>query len=551
MTTYFSSNNGHYLRSAFWALGLAASVNVAHASGADDCNSLKGMAINNGVITEARYITQGKSELDPFRMFTGAPDIEFDLPAHCLVRGEIEKRTLANGKENALRFEVRLPENWQNRFIFQGGGGTDGFLANAIGTTPIAGSTATPALTRGYAVTSMNGGHDGVDPLFGLDQQARLDYAYAAIGKVTQAAKSIITRYYQSQPNYSYFMGCSNGGREAMLAAQRYPNEFDGVVAANPGFNLSRAALAEIWDTQTLYTVAPEDEQGKKVLANALTQSDLQTLSDAVVEQCDANDGLKDGIINDYRNCDFKPEQLTCSATGADGCLPAEKVAVIKRIFEGAKDSQGNPVYSSWPYDAGVSAMGWRMWKLGTSQDADKPNALNVVLGGSSFKFYFMTPPQPQFDLGRFDFDKDVPLIYETAALNDATSTMLNSFVQGGSKLMIVQGVSDPVFSADDIENWYLNTQATTANGDQDAMREWGRLFMVPGMTHCGGGPALDNIDPLTAMQNWVEKQQAPAFLPASGKAFPGKSMPICAYPQIAKYNGSGDVNALESYHCE
>lgn len=539
------------LHATLWSLTLGSITGTAHASSADDCNNLKGISINNGVITETQFITAGKSEVDPFRMFTGAPDIEFDLPAHCLVRGEIEKRTRADGKENALRFEVRLPEKWEHRFIFQGGGGTDGFLANAIGTTPIAGSTALPALTRGYAVTSMNGGHDGVDPMFGLDQQARLDYAYAAIGKVTQAAKHIITRYYQSRPEYSYFMGCSNGGREAMIAAQRYPLEFDGVVAANPGFHLSRAAVSEVWDTQTLYKIAPKDEQGRKVLANALTNDDLQILSDAVVEKCDINDGLKDGIISDYMNCNFDPAELICSAPDASGCLPEDKVTAIKRLFNGAQDSQGNQLYSTWPYDSGVSAIGWRMWKLGTSQDATQPNALNAVLGAGSMKFYFMTPPQPQFDLANFDFDKDVSRVYETGALNDATSTMLNSFVQGGSKLMIIQGVSDPVFSADDIENWYLDTQATTANGDQEAMRKWGRLFMVPGMTHCGGGPALDNIDPLTSMQNWVENDQAPDYLPATGKSFPGKNMPICAYPEVAIYKGSGDVNSLSSYRCE
>ena len=161
-----------------------------------------------------------------------------------------------------------------------------------------------------------------------------------------------------------------------------------------------------------------------------------------------------------------------------------------------------------------------------------------------------MTPPNPQADLAHFDFDQAESLVRETGALNDATSTMLNTFVQNGSKLMIIQGVSDPVFSADDIENWYLKTKQTTSNGDQAAMNEWNRLFMVPGMTHCGGGPALDDLDPLTAMQNWVEKQQAPDYLPAKGKSFPGKNMPLCSYPQVATYKGKGDINAIESYQC-
>ncbi len=531
-------------------VGTLASVNMANATPAQDCDSLKNVPIYHGKVTQTQYITAGKSEKDPFRMFTGAPDIEFDLPAHCLVRGEIESRTTTTGKQNAIKFEVRLPTDWQNRFIFQGGGGTDGFLANAIGTTPISGSTAIPALNRGYAVTSMNGGHDGVDPTFGLDQQARLDYAYAALGKVTQAAKTLVNQYYKKSPSYSYFMGCSNGGREAMIAAQRYPNEYNGVIAANPGFRLSRAAISEVWDTQTLMAIAPKNNKGQKILANALTNKELQTLSDAVLKQCDLKDGVKDGIISDYTNCNFTPDNLVCKNGSDTACLSEEKITALKTVFDGARDSKGKRLYSSWPYDAGISAPGWRAWKLGFSQDAEKPDALNAMLGAGSLMFYFMTPPNPKADLASFDFDQAESLVVETGSLNDATSTMLNTFVENGSKLMIIQGVSDPVFSADDIENWYLATQKTTSNGDPAAMKQWNRLFMVPGMTHCGGGPALDNIDPLTAMQDWVENQKAPDYLPAKGEAFPGKNMPICSYPQFAKYKGKGDVNALDSYQC-
>lgn len=527
------------------------SVGLAHASSASNCAALVNTPLYNGVITEATYITAGKSQPDPMRMFTGAPNLEYNLPSHCLVRGELEKRVRADGKENVLRFEVRLPEDWENRFIFQGGGGTDGFLANAIGTTPISGSTAIPALSRGYAVTSMNGGHDGVDPTFGLDQQARLDYAYAALGKVTQAAKTIVKQYYSMPAKYSYFMGCSNGGREAMLAAQRYPTEFDGVIAANPGFNLGNAAIAELWDTRAFYSIAPKDKNGQKVLANALSNQDLNLVSNAILEQCDTKDGLKDGIIADYKGCDFNPEQLVCDSSDSEACLSKEKVAVLKTVFEGAHNSNGDVLYSTWPYDTGISAPGWRAWKLGFSQDAAKPDALNEVLGAGSFKFYFMTPAQPNMDLNDFDFDHDVAKTYEMSALNNAVSTMMNTYAQNGSKMMIVQGVSDPVFSADDIEQWYLKTEQNTANGDRDAFQQWNRLFMVPGMNHCGGGPALDDLDPLTSMQNWVENNKAPEYLPAKGTAFPGKSMPVCAYPKAAKYDGKGDVNSITSYHCE
>lgn len=533
------------------AFSSIATMNYALADNTATCEQLKNISIANGTVTEAQYVPSGQSQQDPYRMFTGASEATHSLPAHCLVRGQIDKRTGADGKEYSIRFEVRLPDNWKKRFIFQGGGGTDGFLANAIGTTPLLGSTAKPALARGYAVTSMNGGHDGVDPSFGLDQKARLDYAYAAIGKVTQTAKSITTSYYSSQPKYSYFMGCSNGGREAMIASQRYPTEFDGVVAANPGFRLSRAGLGEIWDTQQLYSIAPKNPQGLKILANALTDSDLKLISDSVLKKCDALDGLKDGIINDYMSCSFNPTVLQCKNSNTSNCLPAEKISVVKAIFDGAKDSSGHQVYSSWPYDAGINTPGWRIWKLGFSQDPNKPDSISAVLGAQSVKYYFMTPTNPNADLNKFNFDRDVEKVYETGALNDAASTMMNTFAKRGSKLMIIQGVSDPVFSANDIRNWYMETEKNTSNGNQSAMRDWNRLYMVPGMTHCGGGTGLDDIDPLTAVQNWVENKQAPEFLVAQGKAFPGKSQPVCTYPKVAKYNGKGDINSVNSYQCE
>ncbi|WP_051449054.1 tannase/feruloyl esterase family alpha/beta hydrolase [Tolumonas lignilytica] len=528
-----------------------ASSPYAFADKIEACSQLKNLTIDNGSITETRYVNAGLSQQDPFRMFTGASEANHELPAHCLVRGEIDKRVGSDGKNYSIRFEVRLPESWQNRFIFQGGGGTDGFLANAIGTAPFLGSTAAPALARGYAVTSMNGGHDSVDATFGLDQKARLDYAYAAIGKVTQAAKSVTRSYYKDPLKYSYFMGCSNGGREAMIASQRYPTEFDGVVAGNPGFRLSKAGLGEIWDTQQLSRIAPKNAQGRKILANALSDADLKLISDSVLEKCDALDGLKDGIINNYMQCSFDPKVLQCNVKNSKNCLSAQKVTAVKAIFDGAKDSKGNKIYSSWPYDAGINTPGWRIWKLGFSQDPNKPDSLNATLGAESMKYYFMTPSRPDADLNKFDFDNDVQSVLETGALNDAASTMMTTFATRGGKLMIIQGVSDPVFSAHDIRDWYQATEANTSHGDQSAMKSWNRLFMVPGMAHCGGGVGLDDLDPLTAIQNWVENQQAPDFIAAKGKAFPGKTQPVCSYPAIAKYKGSGDINSIDSYHCE
>lgn len=532
---------------AVLTLGLPA----AHAAtGEAACHALLQAVAPNVVIQKAEYIVASKAGADAQAALTGASGAGTALPAHCMVQGTIEPRTGADGKPYGVGFELRLPDGWQNRLLFQGGGGMDGFLAQAIGSVPVHSSTATPALARGYAVVSMDGGHRGRDDAsFAHDQQARLDYAYQAVGKVITQAKRLVVQYYSVAPKHTYFMGCSNGGREAMLAAQRYPLEFDGVVAANAGFHLSRAAVGEAWDTQTFLKVAPKDAQGHRILARAFTPADLKLVSDGVLNACDALDGIKDGLINNYTACHFDPKVLQCKASKNASCLSSAQVDALHKIFGGAKNSQGDALYSSWPYDAGISTKGWRDWKLGDSADAAQPNARNVVLGGPSLGEFYTTPPRPQLSMQNFDFDRDMAGIAQTGALNDATSTYLNTFEAHGGKLLIVHGLSDPVFSADDIMHWYDQVRLDTNGGDAARQAQWTRLFMVPGMTHCGGGAALDDFDPLSAIEVWVEKGEAPASMPAKGKAFPGKEQPLCPYPQTAQYKG-GNPDSLQSYAC-
>lgn len=514
------------------------------------CAGLMNLSEHNVGISKAEWMVAGPAAKDPMAAFTGANMSDVDLPAHCLVQGVIEERTGADGKPYGIHFEMRLPSNWQQRLLFQGGGGVDGFLANALGRIPVNESTASPALTRGYAVVSMDGGHPTPSPEFGFDQQARLDFAYAAIGKVTVQAKRIVDAYYSQRPDYTYFMGCSNGGREAMMAAQRYPNEFDGIVAGNPGFHLSRAAITQAWDAQTLMDIAPKDEQGRPVLSKALTQADLNLVSQSVLESCDALDGSIDGVINNYQACHFDPKVLQCDGANAAACLSSAKIDALEKVMAGPVNSRGDKLYSTWPYDSGLSAPGWRAWKLGFSEDASKPDALNLSLGAGSVKYYFLTPPRPELNTLNFDFDEDMADIQQTGAINDAVATYLTSYKAKGGKVIVYQGLSDPVFSADDIASWYKNVSQDTDGGDMAETHDWARLFMVPGMTHCGGGPAFNDFDPLIAIQNWVEKEEAPTSLPAKGESFPNKAQPICPFPQYAKFDG-GDVSELESYHCE
>ncbi|MCP1660867.1 tannase/feruloyl esterase family alpha/beta hydrolase [Neisseria perflava] len=508
--------------------------NAADSAAAKQCTALKNAQIADTRITKAEWSADGNVDADKMSSLTGGATTASKAGAHCIVEGEIGARTGVDGQHYGTKFQMRLPAQWNNKFLFQGGGGVDGFVAPALGSIPVRSSTATPALERGYAVVSMDGGHPNPTPNFGTDPQARLDFAYQSTGKVTAVAKQLIQKMYQAAPQHSYFMGCSNGGREAMIAAQRYPNEFDGVIAANPGFRLSRAAIAEVWDTHHLLKAAPKNSDGHKILANAFTQADLDKVSQAVLNRCDAKDGLKDGIINAWESCDFQPEMAGLSKT---------KTAALKAVFDGAKNSKGEPIYSGWFYDSGINADGWRKWKLGTSQTAE-PDARNITLGAGSLKWYFMSPPVPDFDLSKFNFDTDTPKTYATGKINDATATDMSAFKANGGKFIIVTGISDPVFSAKDQRDWFVSMQRDTPDA-----QSFSRMFMVPGMTHCGGGQAFDDFDPLTALEQWHDNGKAPEVMLAQGKAFANRSMPLCAYPKVATYVG-GDKDKAESFAC-
>ncbi|MFH6784582.1 MULTISPECIES: tannase/feruloyl esterase family alpha/beta hydrolase [Methylobacterium] len=503
-------------------------------------------------ITRAEAIPAGTLPADnPGRAaLTGAARAKAALPAHCLVEGIIDPRVGAGGVEYGIGFQLRLPEAWNGRFLFQGGGGLDGVVGEALGAIPVSGATAPPALLRGYAVASTDSGHrgrDNADASFGLDQQARIDFAYGAVGTVAREAKGLIAARYGRAPAHAYFMGCSNGGRSALMAATRFPAAFDGIVAGAPAFRLTRAALGQVWDTQAFLSAAPKDQEGRPVLAEALSEADLALVAGAVLKTCDAADGLMDGAVEAVASCRFDPASLACPGDKGAACLSRPQVEALRRSFGGAHDSQGRPVYASWPWDPGLAAPGWRAWKLGTSKTA-VPNARNATLGPAAIANYFLTPPDPGFDALRFDFDRDTPRIAETATINDPTGTFLSTFTARGGRLLVYQGVADPVFSARDLVGHWQ--ELARHNGGAPAFSERARLFLVPGMTHCGGGPALDDFDPLSAIEAWVEGGRAPDRMLARGTAFPGRTRPLCPFPREARYQG-GEADEAESFSCK
>ncbi len=520
---------------ALSSVALAAPAQAA--AGRKACEDLRELSTPGFEVQAAEWVAAS-------RLPAGAPGVEVDVPEHCLFRVVVGARpSPIEDVRFGTSIELRLPAAWNGRLLFQGGGGLDGVLNPAIGA--VAGHP--PALARGFAVVSTDSGHRGrsaVDVRFGADQQARLDFAYQAVERTTHEAKSLLARYYGRKPDRAYFMGCSTGGREAMLAAQRLPLEFDGVVAGNPSFNLTRIVVNQAFSLQAITRIAPRDAAGTPQLSQTFTDTQLKAVATAVLQQCDALDGLRDGMINDYRACHFNPRSQVCGTKGAPGpgeCLAPAQADALRTVFGGARTSRGEPLYGDFAYDTGIAGPAWRGMHLGS---ATSPPA-NATLGRDALRHYVLTPAAPEFDPLRFDFDHDLVRTAETAAINDAVASLHDAFAGHGGKLILYHGLADQALSTGALTAWYDRVTPRTADGPQ----QWARLFLVPGMTHCGGGQATDEFDMLAAIQAWVENGQAPDHVTARGRAFPGVTRPLCPYPQVARYV-DGDVNEERSFQC-
>ncbi|HEU4691128.1 MAG TPA: tannase/feruloyl esterase family alpha/beta hydrolase [Vicinamibacterales bacterium] len=472
-------------------------------------------------------------------------------PAHCVVRGSAAPRTGADGKPYETRFELRLPTAWSGRFLYQGGGGNDGVVAPAVGRNT--GSFPDTGLQRGFAVVTTDAGHQGPTPEFGLDPIARVDHAYAAHERTATLAFAIVARYYGRAPDRKYFVGCSGGGRQGMMFAQRYPTYFDGIAICAPAMSVSSGAtIAAAWDTQTYLSIAPANAEGQRVLSQALSDSDLSLVARGIIMACDGADGATDGMVLRPEACRFDPKRLQCAAAKDAGCLTAAQVAALERTFAGPRDSSGRTLYVGQAWDPGIAASGWRQWKLGSSPTGS-PNAANTTLMSGALAYEFFTPADPAFAITQFDFDRDPARMEAFSSVYDTyRDATLAEFRKRGGKLLIFHGTADPIFSALESIDYYQ--RLTRNSGGPETTSTWARLFLVPGMNHCAGGPATDSFDGLRAIVDWVEKGAAPARIEASARPgttyFPGRTRPLCAYPSYARYDGSGSLEDTANFVC-
>jgi feruloyl esterase len=469
------------------------------------------------------------------------------LAAHCRIAGRMNERTGVDGKAYHIGFELRLPAQWNGRLLYQGGGGNDGVVRPAVGPQAAPGY----ALNRGFAVVTTDAGHQGPDASFGFDPQARVDNAYAAHDRVAVTAKELVRRHYDKAIERSYFIGCSGGGRQGMMFTQRFPQHFDGVIAIAPAMRVSKGAtIAAAWDTQALTAIAPNGSDGRPVLSQALSNGDLALLRKGILDACDAQDGLADGLVSHPAACRFDPRNLMCSGEKTPQCLAPAQVGALKKMFAGAQDSAGRNLYFTWPWDAGIghAQNDWRLWKLGNSPTA-VPNSRHVFLMQDALQGYFVTPPDRSLTNLSFNFDRDPPRMDAHAWMfNTADDIDLTGFRARGGKLLFAHGMADPIFSPDEMVDYYKRLSAKHGAATQD----FSRLFLIPGMSHCQGGAATDSWDGLGALVDWVEKGQAPQRIVASGTTvFPGRTRPLCPYPQYAHYNGSGNAEDAANFSCK
>jgi pimeloyl-ACP methyl ester carboxylesterase len=499
---------------------------AARAQTSNPCTELMGVKLERVEITKSELVPAGTSIPAPY---PGAPAIG-PLPAHCRVDGVINHRKRVDGQEFGIGFAIALPDKaaWNGDFMMQGGGGGNGVVAYPTGAN-YAGDK--PALVRGFAVASTDTGHKAktgpFDFTFMRDQQAYLDFAFLANAEVAGVAKQIIDRYYTKPAAYSYFVGCSTGGREGMILSQRYPTVFNGIVSGDPAMRtgLSNLAIAQ-WIPVAYNQAAPRDASGKPQIDKLLTDADRKLFMDSLMKQCDARDGVADGMISDPLGCDFDPAVLACKAGQNEACIAPEKVAAIKKAFAGPRNAYGTQVYPGFLYDAGITMKG------------GVPGLL--ALGNNGLFGPYTTATE---------LDVDKAALHASDPLVEPASTNLSTFSLNGGKLLFFHGDSDPWFSPLDTLGYYKSL--AVSNGGADKVAAWSRIFLVPGMAHCGGGPALDHFDMLSAVVDWVEKGNVPESIIATGQAFPGRSRPLCAYPKHAQYNGTGDTQNASNFQCQ
>ena len=507
------------------------------------CEQLAQLALPDTKITSAQTVAAGAfappANTTPW--LAGDPTFYKGLPTFCRVTAVAKP-----APDSDIKIEVWMPSGgWNGKFRGQGNGGFAGEIDyHTLGL----------AVAQGYASAATDTGHaaNGGDASWALGHPEKIiDFAYRAIHQMTLVGKATVKAFYGDAPQHSYFANCSNGGRQALMEAQRYPEDYDGIIAGAPANYWTHLLSSALYNAQTT-TLDP---------ASYIPTGKIPAIAKAVNEACDAKDGVADGILNDPRQCHFDPATLLCKEADSNACLTQPQVTTLNKLYQGAHDSKGREIFPGFVPGGEDGQGGWGLWITGPAPG----KALLFVFGGGFFSD--MVYDKADWDYKKANLDEAVAAAdKQFASVLNATDTNLKPFESHGGKLIIYHGWNDSGISPLNTINYYESVQNKMGKQEADSFL---RLYMVPGMQHCGGGPGPDvfgqmgfstSDDPqhniYLALEQWVEKGSAPGTVIATKQAGEGATAavkmtrPLCAYPQVAKYKGSGDTNDAANFVC-
>lgn len=490
---------------------------MAAPTGGSPCENLSRINLPNVKITRAESVAAGAFTPPPAPgPFGPNPALFHSLPAFCRVSA-----TLTPTSDSDIRVELWLPSSgWNNDYQAIGNGGWNGTLGWAALAEGVKG---------GYATSATDTGHEGGRASFAMGHPEKLvDFAYRAVHDMTVTSKAVIQDFYGQAPRYSYWNGCSTGGRQGLKEAQKFPADFDGIVAGAPANYQTHLHVWSVWLAQEM----------NKTPDSYLPPEKLAVLHKAVLAACDAADGVKDGLINDPTRCHFDPKTIECKGEESADCLSSAQVAAVQAIYAGPKNPRtGKEIFPT--FEPG-SELGWGL--LAGKAPADV----------AADSFTYVVYKNPKWDWHTMNLTSDVANIEKSyGSLIDATNPNMKPFFAHNGKLLMYHGWSDQAIAPGNSVNYYKSV-VKNLGGEAKASNDI-RLFMVPAMAHCGGGEGPNDFDKMTAIQNWVEHSQAPETMIASRLTRSGKverTRPLCVYPKVAKYKGSGSIDDAANFSC-
>jgi feruloyl esterase len=518
---------------SFSILFLLALMSGTRPAAAATCEGLADLKLPNTTITVAQSVAAGAFTL------AGATATYKELPAFCRVAGVIKPTS-----DSEIKFEVWMPSaGWNGKFHGIGNGG----FAGSLSYSGLAG-----ALARGYASATTDTGHSGGDASWALGHPEKIvDYGHRAIHEMTEKAKLVINAFYGDGPKRSYFSSCSNGGRQALMEAQRYPNDYDGIIAGAPANYFTHILTGFAWNMQMTLNDP----------ASYIPASKLKAIEAAALAACDKQDGVADSVLDDPTQCRFDPSVLLCKGAESDDCLTEKQVAALKKIYAGPRNAKGEQIIPGFVPGGETGPGGWTGWITGASPT----KAAQFFF--STQAFMNMVYNNPAWDYKTFDLERDGKLADEKlASAINATDPNLKAFKARGGKLILYHGWSDAALPPVNTINYFQSVTAKLGKREAGAFT---RLFMVPGMQHCAGGPGPNSFgamvtreqsdpqhDLTLALERWVEAGVAPDQIIASkrqaqdAKSPVVRTRPLCPYPQVARYKGSGSTDDAANFSC-